>query len=138
MGGRICSICDRAGSSHGGRRKCVPSSSILLRANALRRIGVVYCAKQDALRSFSEGGPSVYYVYLIESVSAQGERYLGMTTDLKERLREHNAGKSFHTSKFKPWKLTTYIAFTDRAKAEAFERYLKSGSGHAFARKRLW
>src|SRR6516165_12738995 len=67
------------------------------------------CAKQDALRSFSEGGPSVYYVHLIESISAQGERYLGMTTDLKERLQEHNAGKSSHTSKFKPWQLTTYI-----------------------------
>jgi len=80
----------------------------------------------------------VYYVYLIESVSAQGERYLGMTTDLKERLQEHNAGKSFHTSKFRPWKLKTYIAFTGRAKAGAFERYLKSGSGHAFARKHLW
>jgi len=80
----------------------------------------------------------VYYVYLIESVSAQGERYLGMTSDLKQRLQEHNAGKSSHTSKFKPWKLKTYIAFTDRAKAGAFERYLKSGSGHAFARKHLW
>ena len=80
----------------------------------------------------------MYYVYLIESVSAQGERYLGMTTDLKERLQEHNAGKSFHTSKFRPWKLKTYIAFTGRAKAGAFERYLKSGSGHAFARKHLW
>ena len=80
----------------------------------------------------------MHYVYLIESLSAQGERYLGMTSDLKKRLHEHNAGKSCHTSKFKPWKLTTYIAFTDRAKAEAFERYLKSGSGHAFARKRLW
>jgi putative endonuclease len=75
---------------------------------------------------------------LIESVSAQGERYLGMTSNLKQRLQEHNAGKSSHTSKFKPWKLTAYIAFTDRSKAEAFERYLKSGSGHAFARKRLW
>ena len=80
----------------------------------------------------------MYYVYLLESVSAQGERYLGMTTDLKERVREHNAGKSSHTSKFKPWKLITYIAFTYRPKAEAFERYLKSGSGHAFARKGLW
>ncbi len=80
----------------------------------------------------------MYYVYFIESVSAQGERYLGMTTDLKERLQEHNAGKSFHTSKFRPWKLKTYIAFTGRAKAGAFERYLKSGSGHAFARKHLW
>ena len=97
----------------------------------------IRCAKQDALRSFSEGGP-VYYVYLIESLSAQGERYVGMTTDLKRRLREHDQGKSSHTTKFSPWKLITYVAFTDRAKAEAFERYLKSGSGHAFARKRPW
>jgi hypothetical protein len=37
---------------------------------------MIRCAKQDALRSFSEGGP-VYYVYLIESLSAQGERYVG-------------------------------------------------------------
>ena len=80
----------------------------------------------------------MYYVYLIESRSSRSERYVGLTTDLKQRLREHNAGKSAHTSKFKPWKLITYIAFTDRAKAEAFERYLKSGSGHAFASKRLW
>ena len=63
-------------------------------------------------------------LYLIESLSAQGERYVGMTTDLKQRLREHNQGKSSHTTKFSPWKLITYVAFTDRAKAEAFERYL--------------
>jgi putative endonuclease len=100
-------------------------------------LSVIRCAKQDALRSFSEGGP-VYYVYLIESLSARRERYMGMTTDLKRRIREHNEGKSFHTTKFGPWKLVSYIAFTDRGKAEAFERYLKSGSGHAFARKRLW
>ena len=80
----------------------------------------------------------MYYVYLIESFSAQGERYVGITADLKQRLQEHNAGKSSHTSKFRPWELTAYIAFTDRAKADAFERYLKSGSGHAFASKHLW
>ena len=100
-------------------------------------LAMICCAKQDALRSFSEGGP-VYYMYLIESLSAQGKRYVGMTTDLKQRLGEHNQGKSSHTTKFSPWKLITYVAFTDCAKAEAFERYLKSGSGHAFARKRLW
>jgi putative endonuclease len=83
-------------------------------------------------------GRQLYYVYLIESLSAQGERYVGMTTDVKQRLEEHDSGKSSHTSKFRPWNLTTYIAFTDRAKAEAFERYLKSGLGHAFASKRLW
>jgi len=100
-------------------------------------LAMVPCAKQDALRSFSEAGP-VYYVYLIESLSARGERYVGIITDLKRRFQEHNLGKSSHTTKFSPWKLITYIAFSNRAKAEVFERYLKSGSGHAFARKRLW
>lgn len=80
----------------------------------------------------------MYYVYLLESLSEQRQRYVGVTSDLKQRLQEHNAGQSMHTSKFKPWRLETYIAFTNRNKAEAFERYLKSGSGHAFANKRLW
>lgn len=80
----------------------------------------------------------MFYVYLIESLSARGQRYVGMSADLKQRLQEHNSGKSSHTSKFKPWRLTTYVAFSDRAKAESFERYLKSGSGHAFAGRRLW
>uniref|UniRef100_UPI00313D481D GIY-YIG nuclease family protein n=1 Tax=Inquilinus sp. OTU3971 TaxID=3043855 RepID=UPI00313D481D len=84
------------------------------------------------------GGPPLFYVYLIESISTQGQRYVGVTADLKQRLQEHNSGKSIHTSKFKPWRLMTYIAFSNRAKAEAFERYLKSGSGRAFANKRLW
>jgi predicted GIY-YIG superfamily endonuclease len=80
----------------------------------------------------------MFYVYLIESLSIPGERYVGLTKDLKARLAEHNAGKSPHTAKFKPWRVTTYVAFSEQAKAIAFERYLKSGSGHAFARKRLW
>ena len=78
------------------------------------------------------------YVYLIESLSNDGPRYVGMTSDLRRRLEEHDAGKSSHTSKFRPWRLVTYVAFSDRIKAEAFEGYLKSGSGHAFANKRLW
>ena len=78
------------------------------------------------------------YVYLVESLSGNGQRYVGMTSDLRRRLEEHDAGKSSHTSKFRPWRLVTYVAFSDRIKAEAFEGYLKSGSGHAFANKRLW
>lgn len=84
-----------------------------------------------------EGGP-VRYVYLLESIAEPGQRYVGQSDDLKTRLADHNAGKSPHTSKLKPWRLVTYLAFTDPAKAAAFERYLKSVSGHAFARKRLW
>ncbi len=80
----------------------------------------------------------MHYVYLLQSQTFVDERYVGRTSDLKRRLAEHNAGKSPHTSKFAPWRLVTYVAFSDAQKAETFERYLKSGSGHAFAKKRLW
>jgi predicted GIY-YIG superfamily endonuclease len=63
---------------------------------------------------------------------------VGVTSDLKQRMLDHNAGKSSHTSKFRPWELVTYVAFSSRQHAERFETYLKSGSGHAFAKKRLW
>ena len=80
----------------------------------------------------------MHYVYLLESDSVPIHRYVGLSTDLKRRIAEHNSGKSPHTAKYRPWRLVTYIAFSSRIKAEAFERYLKSGSGHAFAKKRLW
>lgn len=80
----------------------------------------------------------MHYVYLLRSEAHPQQRYVGLTVDLRERLADHNAGKSQHTSKYAPWSIVTYVAFSDRNKAEAFERYLKSGSGHAFARKRLW
>lgn len=80
----------------------------------------------------------MYYVYLLESEVSGGQRYIGLTTDLKRRLADHNAGTSSHTSKYTPWRLVTYVAFSEVEKARAFERYLKSGSGHAFAKKRLW
>jgi putative endonuclease len=80
----------------------------------------------------------MWYVYLLESGCVEGRRYVGVTTDLKRRVVEHNDGKSAHTSKFGPWRVVTYVAFSDERKAASFERYLKSGSGHAFANKRLW
>ena len=80
----------------------------------------------------------MHYVYLLQSDADVGQRYVGLTCDLKQRIAEHNAGKSSHTSKYLPWRLVTYIACSGRRKAEDFERYLKSGSGHAFARRRLW
>ena len=76
------------------------------------------------------------YVYLIESVGSPDRRFVGITSDLRRRLRDHNTGKASHTSKFAPWQLVTYLAFSDPLKAQDFELYLKSGSGHAFARKR--
>ena len=78
------------------------------------------------------------YVYLLQSEAFLGQRYVGGTFDLKRRVADHNAGKSPPTSKYVPWELVTYVAFSDEQKAEIFERYLKSGSGRAFAKKRLW
>lgn len=75
-----------------------------------------------------------HYVYLLESLDGQ-KRYVGLTGDLTERLRKHNAGEVVHTAKFGPWRITVAIAFRDRTKAAAFEKYLKSHSGRAFSRK---
>lgn len=80
----------------------------------------------------------MYYVYLIRSIEYPSEHYVGYTEDLRQRLQTHNQGGSPHTAKFRPWQLETYLAFTTQAKAQAFERYLKTGSGRAFAEKRLW
>jgi predicted GIY-YIG superfamily endonuclease len=78
------------------------------------------------------------YVYLIRSQSHPKQSYIGITSDLKKRLIVHNRGGSVHTSKFKPWELIAYFAFSDAERAVAFERYLKTGSGRAFAKKRFW
>jgi predicted GIY-YIG superfamily endonuclease len=60
-----------------------------------------------------------------------------MTEDLKQRLARHNAGEVPHSSKYRPWRIKTAVAFTDRNRAADFEKYLKSPSGRAFSKKRL-
>jgi predicted GIY-YIG superfamily endonuclease len=75
------------------------------------------------------------YVYMLQSLSHPERFYVGMTQDLRERLKAHNAGKVPHTSKFLPWQIETAVAFRDKAKAVTFEKYLKSQSGRAFAKK---
>ena len=79
------------------------------------------------------------YVYVLQSLSHPDKYYVGCAEDVAERLRRHNAGRaesqSRHTSIWGPWKLIVQLGFEDRAKAFAFEKYLKSGSGRAFAKK---
>ncbi|MGA2248785.1 MAG: GIY-YIG nuclease family protein, partial [Verrucomicrobiota bacterium] len=75
---------------------------------------------------------------ILESVSAPGELYRGHTEDLKRRLAEHNQGKCSHTSKRGHWKVRFYAAFETMELARKFETYLKSGSGHAFAKRHLF
>jgi putative endonuclease len=106
----------------------------------------VKSARRRVRRSLGEDGwqltspqlGNMKYVYLIQSTPYPDKKYIGVTQDLKARLKSHNEGQSSHTSKFKPWKIVTYIAFSNESKAVEFEKYLKSGSGRAFAEKRLW
>lgn len=77
------------------------------------------------------------YVYILQSLVDGKHFYTGITDDLDSRLLKHNAGEVPHTSKYAPWAVKTYVAFTDEHRASAFEKYLKSGSGRAFAKARL-
>jgi putative endonuclease len=88
-------------------------------------------------RSGEDGREPMKYVYLLESVEYPDQTYIGLTDDLRSRLSAHNRGRSSHTDKYKPWRLVTYVAFSDERKAIEFERYLKTASGRAFANKRL-
>jgi predicted GIY-YIG superfamily endonuclease len=78
-----------------------------------------------------------FYVYILKSEKFPSRFYTGFTEKLQPRLKHHNSGGDPHTAKHRPWQIKTAIAFTDHAGAIAFEKYLKSSSGRAFAKKRL-
>ncbi len=96
-------------------------------------------ASEPTLRSELRLGKPVEfcYVYILQSQASAKHFYSGLTDDLRDRLRRHNAGEVPHTAKFRPWRIKTAVAFTNRERAAEFERYLKSASGRAFAKRRL-
>ncbi len=77
------------------------------------------------------------YVYILRSLNFPDRYYTGVTNDLKTRLKKHNSEEVTHTSKYAPWEIKTYTAFSDEEQAFEFEKYLKTASGRAFAKKRL-
>ena len=76
------------------------------------------------------------YVYVLQSELDSG-LYIGMSGDLRRRLREHQGGISQSTKGRRPWKLIYYEAYLDRADAEGWEVFLKSGGGRRFLDKQL-
>jgi predicted GIY-YIG superfamily endonuclease len=119
---------------------------------------VVRGERRLSRRNFSEGGPlppcgherselrlgkptmknrKFFYIYILQSELDANRFHIGLTDDLRRRMRNHNAGRVLHTVKWRPWRLKTYIALSDRVRAAKFERYLKSASGQAFLKKRL-
>jgi putative endonuclease len=80
----------------------------------------------------------MFYVYLLKSINYPDQKYIGHTDNLKERLETHNSGGSIYTKPYRPWVVATYMAFQQEKTAIEFEKYLKSGAGRAFAKKRFW
>lgn len=80
----------------------------------------------------------MFYVYLIRSIKHPQKTYIGFTNNLEERLKKHNEGGSVYTADFRPWTLVAVVGFAQEHKALDFEKYIKIGSGHAFAKRHLW
>jgi len=78
----------------------------------------------------------MFYVYILQSESDSG-LYIGYSTNLRERLKQHREGKSFATSYRGPWRLIYYEAYREEADAVGREQYLKSGGGRRFLKTQL-
>ena len=75
------------------------------------------------------------HVYVLRNSEPVPRYYVGVTEDVARRLIDHNAGHCPHTAKHRPWQRHVVIEFSKESSAVAFERYLKSGSGRAFAKR---
>jgi predicted GIY-YIG superfamily endonuclease len=75
------------------------------------------------------------FVYILRSESDPNRHYVGVTSDVDERLVWHNASASGQTLHHRPWRIIVPLEFPDEQAAVRFERYLKSGSGRAFAKR---
>lgn len=113
-----------------------------------RVVVFVYCEAVSCvaheLHSFSEAVWSeaglynvhMHFVYILESTKDKSH-YVGSTENVAQRLADHNSGKAKYTSSKLPFVLKWFCAFPNKVQALTFEKYLKHGSGHAFAKKHL-
>ena len=74
-------------------------------------------------------------VYILRSQSDPHRHYVGVTDNLDARLEWHNRGRCGHTVRYRPWVVVATFEFQSEATALRFEKYLKSASGRAFAKR---
>src|SRR6478672_9731049 len=115
-----CSSVGRAPPCQGGRREFEPRHPLQPSFGAERNRRL-----ERARRSPGEAGPPetpsygwqaslvMYYLYLLKSRSRPTQPYIGSTCDLRQRLKQHNEGRSPHTAKSRPWTLLAYLAFAE-------------------------
>jgi predicted GIY-YIG superfamily endonuclease len=75
------------------------------------------------------------FVYILRSDVHPSRHYVGVTSDVGNRLEWHNHGPCGHTAEHRPWSPVVIVEFPPEQQAVRFEHYLKSGSGRAFARR---
>ena len=79
----------------------------------------------------------MFYVYVLQSLPFKDEFYIGFTTDLKNRLKEHNQKQNFSTERYAPWKLIYYEACLNGVDAKRREKYFKASQGRRLLKLRL-
>lgn len=77
-----------------------------------------------------------HYIYVLES-SLDENRYIGYTTNLKERLKAHQKGLNFSTKFRRPFKLIYFEGCLNIKDAKRREDYLKTTQGRRFLGLRL-
>jgi putative endonuclease len=91
----------------------------------------------DALRHKTGMAFPQTIVYVLRSDAEPSRYYTGLTSNLASRLNAHNSGRVPHTANGRPWIVDVVVEFSDERRAVAFEKYLQSGSGNAFAKRHL-
>ena len=79
----------------------------------------------------------MYYVYFLKDLNSEWI-YIGYTSDLRRRLKEHKLGKTFTTKRFSSIELVYYEAFKSAEDAQERERKLKQyGNSLGILKKRI-
>ena len=79
----------------------------------------------------------MYYVYVLENQDDKS-LYIGFTSDLKQRLLDHNKSRGGRTTKLKKnWRLIYFEAYIHKSDALGREKFLKGGSGRKYLKKQL-
>ena len=112
-------------------------SSFAWQATTFRSIVISIKKKECVPRSLVRSGTKfMFYVYIIKSLKDKSF-YVGVSSNLKARFKEHQDGRVDYTSNHRPFEIVWYCSFRSKIKAYNFEKYLKSSSGFAFRNKHL-
>ncbi len=77
----------------------------------------------------------MYFVYVLRS-KRDNSFYIGLTNDLNRRIKQHNRGNNFSTRYKTPLELIHFEKLNSRKDARNREKYLKSGWGRQFLKKK--